>query len=744
MNVLVLAEKPTAAKKIAQAIESSDYLQETPVKNGGRGKVSKKTKQGRGRSEGKIQVTDCYGNRVTVVHALGHLHNLVREDDKRTKTNCIIKPKWTETTKTLSVLDAIRSERAAADLVVVATDYDVEGELIAWNILRFVLGLADARRMRLNSLTPQSIREGYERALDDNEHDGMNLGMCMAGESRHLVDWLYGINVSRILTAQLSKVSKRFATVSMGRVQCPTLGLLVAKEDEILSHVPQHSWHAFLVWHSHRFEHPKPFESEVAVIAFLDSITSRSNADGANGAECQVSHDDTTRLVEPKPAFDLHSLQKEGHRLWKMPPNRTMQVAQAVYMKGWITYPRTSSQRIPDGMDHNQLLRRLSTVVVQDFDPTLDITRTSPLQGEATDPAHSAIIPTDLLPATGTDRSSAEYRLYDLVVRRYLATFMEDSEQTRRHTKIKVIASGGEDGRGEGEREGALFSSTHVWYSRVGWAKVYPSTVSTKPPPACPSNHLNCVREMLEFVKNTTNPPPRFSVMTLVNEMQKLGLGTKSTRANIATTLVERGYITGGGGGTSGLCCTALGRAVFTVMRSHALQMCEADFTSKMEKNMESLLLLEPTIGSPNQLQERQASILADATNQVQAILQSLSKASVEVSKALATGSETVENKKREDVAVGPCPQCEHGGELCIKYSNKSRKYFVACGAYPKCTKTYSLPSNNGAVVRTTGKIANGTGNPILVRTAKGKRPWEFEFDPHWLAPTVSSFSGPG
>src|SRR3989338_2930985 len=213
MVELIITEKPSSAKKVAEALAE--------------GKLDQK----RSKQSSYYELTHG-GKKIIVTSAVGHLYGLV--EDKRNGWNYpVFDIRWESSDKSSKDLkyvkdyiDTITSLAKKCDEFTVATDYDVEGEVIGLNVVRYTCSQKDANRMKFSTLTKGDLIEAYDQKMHH-----LDWGQAFAGETRHKLDWFYGINLSRALTASV-KAAGSFKVMSAGRVQGPALKLLVDREKE--------------------------------------------------------------------------------------------------------------------------------------------------------------------------------------------------------------------------------------------------------------------------------------------------------------------------------------------------------------------------------------------------------------------------------------------------------------------------------------------------------------------------------
>ncbi|MCA9619341.1 MAG: DNA topoisomerase 3, partial [Myxococcales bacterium] len=465
--------------------------------------------------------------------------------------------------KTLEQWRVVRDllKRRDFEAVVNACDAGREGELI----FRYAHARAKSKlpieRLWISSLTPEAIRAGFRALKPGRAYDGL----AAAARCRSEADWLVGLNATRAMT-----LVNDGGIYSIGRVQTPTLALVVARELEIRAFEPQPFWelsakteHGFVA----KWRAPGG-ASRLGSDALAASLEKRARA----GLPLVVTHVDEKKIREQPPQlFDLTSLQRAANTRFGYSASRTLQLLQALYEKHKaITYPRTSSRYLAS--DQRATLPGL--VAAFDAHPSygafaqrlakkpLPITKRIVDDAKVTD--HHAIIPTGKLPKLAGD----EAKVFDLVVRRFLAAFHPDAEL--RATEVVLTA-----GLGAGRLptkpkawrdtiETALPPPPDCFVARgrvtveAGWHTVEPPRASAEQPlPALKVGDR--VAAELRTVEGKTKPPPRHTDASLLatmetagkrvedetlrDAMKECGLGTPATRASIIETLIRRDYL---------------------------------------------------------------------------------------------------------------------------------------------------------------------------------------------------------
>src|SRR4030067_3652635 len=281
--------------------------------------------------------------------------------------------------------------------------------------------------MKYSSLTREELEKSFAEPLPH-----LDFALIEAGLTRHEVDWLYGINLSRALTMAAKNYSGKYATLSTGRAQGPTLKFLETRERSIKCFVPTPYWSIKAEVKIDGAVFEADYEKKVIEIKKeADAIV--ASCKRRDGEKEKIAMKEFHQL--PPLPFDLGSLQSEAYRIFKYMPMRTSSIAQRLYLDALISYPRTSSQKLPPSIGYKAILQKLAKnrehgKLARELlaEPEL-----KPKEGKSFDPAHPAIYPTGNLPERILD--SAEKNIWNLVVRRFMAVFVDTAvEQTGKAT----------------------------------------------------------------------------------------------------------------------------------------------------------------------------------------------------------------------------------------------------------------------------------------------------------------------
>lgn len=523
---LVVAEKPSVGRDIARVLGCKQ------------------------RGQGFLQ-----GEGYVVTWAIGHLVTLVEPDqlDERYKKwraeDLPILPELIPTKiipKTRAQFSVIKKWMLAKEVerVICATDAGREGELIFGLIYDKAGCKKPVDRLWISSMTDAAIREGFDSLKPGTVYEGL----YQSAVCRSQADWLVGMNASRAFTLSYN------ALLSVGRVQTPTLALLVKRALEIRDFTPE-EYHT--LWSNFGDYKGQWFDPKVTEERLSTRIPNKKAADtivgqvkGRSARVIQVSKEDKREL--PPNLFDLTSLQREANKRLGFTADRTLKTAQALYeQRKAITYPRTDSRYLPRDMIPRvykamEALQPHYSNELAFIQRKADKLPYSPrVYNDARVTDHHAIIPTPVTVDPGKLRPD-EAKLYDLVVKRFIAAFCPPHQ----YVAIRV----------ETMAEGHLFKSTGRTVLVPGWKQVWQPDKGEKQEPTLPALQEGDLRrvEATTVKKESTKPPPPHTDASLLAAMEYAGrsvedeelreamkgsgLGTPATRASIIERLIQVNY----------------------------------------------------------------------------------------------------------------------------------------------------------------------------------------------------------
>jgi DNA topoisomerase-1 len=673
-TTLIISEKPDAARRIAEALSNGSQ-------------VLSHSRKG-------IPVYEIVKpkDRIIVCSALGHLYSV----DQKTGTGRKTFPVWDltwkprhlverDSSRLRTFIEQIREVSSRADRFVNACDYDIEGSLIGATVLRYACDGADrsAKRMKFSTLTSAELREAYANLMDTSDMPLVNAGAC-----RHEVDWTYGVNLSRVLTNSAHQYGGAYSTLSTGRVQGPTLRFVVDREKEISCFVPTPYWSIDATVAVNGSLIPAQYEKE--------TIDSKGEAEkvvrdcSAKSGEITDIDSQTSKLLPPTP-FDLSTLQAEAYRHLGLRPSHALGIAERLYLDALISYPRTSSQKLPLSIEYRKILENLSAL--QAYRPKIEeilkLASLSPHEGAKTDPAHPAIYPTGNIPSRPLEQR--EQKIYDLVIRRFMATF--GAVATRRSEKATVLIN------------------EHCFYLRgtrileKGWMSLYEPYVRLEEvllPPLKVGDAARIVH--IADRDKFTQPPPRYNPSSLQRAMENHNIGTKATRAETVETLYRRGYVTG-----ERMTPTPLALSLVEVLRAHCPKVIDIDFTRELEGKMEDI-----EAGRNNR--ER---VLIEAIDQLRAVMAGLRVKASELGTEL--GNTIRETRSTQISFISPCPKC--GSKLTVVRNRKTGKRFIGCTGRWTNNCTFSLPLPQKGMLTLLRKFCSKCGFQLVQTKASSSRP---------------------
>jgi len=527
MKSIVLAEKPSVGRELARVLD-----------------CRKKTK---GYSEG-----DAY----VVTWAMGHLVELADPqvyDERYKRWSLHYLPMLPERMKhrviprTSHQFRTIQSlfRRGDVNNLIIATDAGREGELVARWIMRLGGWKGPYQRLWISSQTESAIREGFRTLKDGRNYDNL----FRAAECRSEADWIIGLNISRALSCKYD------ARLSAGRVQTPTLALIVAREEEINNFKPESYWQVNADFGSYT----GLWRSSKGVTRLKEEKRAREIAEKVEGKQGRIVKVEARDKSEPPPlAYDLTALQREANSRLGFSAQKTLSTLQGLYERHkLVTYPRTDSRYIskdivPTLKDRLQavLSSRYRTAVQQLL--AGEIKPGSRFVNDARVSDHHALLPTEQ--RADPQRLGADERaLWEMIVARFLAVL----SPPYRYQSITLIT----------EVEGEQFLSRGIQVIDAGWRRIEQS-VSDKEeeedevPQAELSSHRQGDTVQVagtEVKQGFTKPPPRYTEATLLDAMEHAGrfiddkelrasiaqggIGTPATRAEIIEKLLSHYYI---------------------------------------------------------------------------------------------------------------------------------------------------------------------------------------------------------
>ncbi len=569
------------------------------------------------------------------------------------------------------IVSAIKKLAKNADKITIATDYDREGELIGVEALDIILSVKaelKVERVRYSAITPVEIKRAFAAPAE------VDFNLASAAEARQKIDLIWGAALTRFISLSAKRFGKEF--LSAGRVQSPLLAILVQREREIQAFKPM-QYFEIKAQLKNSFEFSAKHEkgriwdkSEAqAIIAKL-------------GKEGVVVESKREKLRDKPPApFNTTEFLSAAAALG-ISTSTAMNIAEDLYIHGYISYPRTDNTVYPASVDCRAIISMLRESDLGEYARALlakEELKPSRGRREATD--HPPIHPTSA--ARRNELSAEHWKIYELITRRFLATFAEPAEWDLIKLAIDINQE--------------KFHASGRKIAELGWRWFYPYHMpEERLLPALNVNDKVSV-EKVELLERQTEPPPRYTQGRLIKLMEELGLGTKSTRHEIIAKLYARGYIHG-----NPIKPTKTAFAVVSVLENYAQLIAKPEMTSKLEKDMDKIA----------EGKVKEEAVVDESRSILQSVFKNLGERKLEITSSLKQGT-------RADKIAGTCSKC--GGELLVRRSKKGR--FIGCAGYPSCEFILPLP-RYGRVIFEDEKCSIHGINKVKI-SMKGRRSWK-------------------
>jgi len=618
------------------------------------------------------------GKDFTVKASLGHIRDL---PEKRLGVNIKdgFKPQYVTIKGKEKVIRELRRAAKSADKVYLAADPDREGEAICWHIKQ-ALGKIDKPiyRITFNEITGRAIREALKNPGD------INLNLVNAQQARRVLDRLVGYQISPILWRNVRK------GLSAGRVQSVALRLVCEREEEREKFQPQEYWviTAKLVGES-----GEPFTARLVAIGdrkaeiegrgfTIGEEEARSIAEKLKGFTFRVeSIKRRVRRQTPPPPFITSNLQQEANRKFRFPARKTMMIAQQLYEGvelggegpiGLVTYIRTDSTRVAD-----EAIAAVRKLIKRNYGSQYLPSKPNVYKSKkGAQDAHEAIRPTYLDRPPDSIKahlSSDQYRLYNLIWRRFVASQMKPARLQL--TTVNISADGYQ----------LRASGSVILFD--GFLRAYRGEGDDKRKETLPELKEGERLELLEVKPEQffTQPPPRYTEATLIKELEDKGIGRPSTYATIISTLLDRGYVVKEKGY---LAPTEIGIMVNRLLIKSFPEIMNVGFTADMEDKLD-------------RIEDGKADWVEVLREFYSSFRRYLDAAPDKIHEA---------KKEMEEETDEICEKC--GRKMVIKWGKYGK--FLACSGYPECTNTRPIKEE---IV--TDRVCDLCGSPMVVKTGK-------------------------
>ena len=572
------------------------------------------------------------------------------------------------------VIKELKKEAKKSKQVYLATDPDREGEAISWH-LAHILNIEEDKECRIefNEITKETIKKAIKSPRT------INLNMVDAQQARRVLDRLLGYQISPILWQKVRK------GLSAGRVQSVTTKLICDREKDINAFIPKEYWTIEI--------DAKTENNEDIALKFYGKSNEKielENEEAVNSILEQIQNQDllvekieskSRRKAAPKP-FTTSVLQQEAANKLSFTTKKTMMIAQELYegidvegegTVGLISYIRTDSRRISEEAKEKSKEYILDKLGESYYKKATD-DKKKVKENKKVQDAHEAIRPTSVYRTPESIKSSLskdQFKLYNLIWRRFVASQMEDSIFDVLNVECKV-----------GD---FIFKATGSKMKFDGYTKIYNFIEREDKilPTIEEGNKLN-INEVIPN-QHFTQPPARYTEASLVKTLEELGIGRPSTYVPTITTILNRGYVEKQG---TSLCPTELGIIVTNILEDNFQKFIDVDFTAQMENDLDTI---------------------EEGNTQWKSVV---AKSYEPLKEAIETAIANVEKVNMDEETDEICENC--GSNMVIKYGRFGK--FMACKNYPECKNTKPLVNKIGVKC----PICKD-GDIILRKSKKGK-----------------------
>ena len=626
-------------------------------------------------SPAKAKTIEKYlGKDFHVLASFGHVRDLPKSTlGVEVKEN--FAPKYIIPVKAKKVIKALKDESLKADIIYLATDYDREGEAIAWHVVQAIglkaqgakIKAKKVHRITFTEITKQALLEAVKNPRE------IDLNLVDAQQARRVLDRLVGYKLSPFLWRKVAQ------GLSAGRVQSVALRLVVERERQISEFMPVEYWTIEAELEN------KQKDVFTALLTEKDgqkidklAIKNKKEAEKAI-SDLQKSEYVVENLKKeirkkyPSPPFTTSTLQQEAGRKLRFSAKQTMRIAQDLYEDGFITYMRTDSVNISQ-----EILKKAPQIIIGLYGEkyALSSPRYFKTKARGAQEAHEAIRPTDLsIDPNQITKSDKHQKLFNLIRKRMLASQMAEAEVE--DTTAKISAGN------------YIFTAKGTRLLFDGFLKAYEIDEEdfTKTIPKLETGEILKLLN-LNQEQHFTEPPARFTEGALIKELEKRGIRRPSTYAPTLATIEDRGYVEKAEGK---LIPKEIGLAVNDILVSHFPEIVDFDFTAKMEEDLDKI---------------------AEGELEWQPVIKNFYDP---FEKHLTEKMETVAKNKVEEQTEEKCSKC--GKSLVIKLGRFGK--FMACSGFPDCKFTKPYGSSEKEQIELSDKKCPKCGKDLQIKEAR-------------------------
>lgn len=603
-------------------------------------------------------ISKYLGEGYLVRASVGHVRDLPKSSKKAIDIEAGFVPHYEIDPKKEPVIADISKEAKKADNIILATDPDREGEAIAWHLSQVLSDrLGDKIQSKISRITFHEItKEAVNEAITHPREIDQNLRS--AQEARRVLDRLFGYDLSQLIWKKV-----RYG-LSAGRVQSPALRIIVEREREIQSFIPEKYWTISGTWKT-------PSSDTLNLICKdepRDEKTVNNILTSAKKSTWTIKNiENSEQKRSPRAPFTTSTLQQVASSRFGFSPSRTMGIAQKLYEAGHITYMRTDSTNLS-----NQSLAQIADTIKKNFGENYVTVRKYATKSKNAQEAHEAIRPTNSgkISAGANDEQK---RLYKLIWQRTIGSQMTDAIIAR----SKIIANITDNSLPDFEANGSkvIFD---------GWLRADPDSAGDEIslPKCSKGDTIKLIS--IDSIEKATTPPPRYTEAGLIKELEKRGIGRPSTYASICKTIEDRGYVVKE---NKSLRPTDTGEVVSTFLEQNFPTYISDSFTALMEDELDDIA--NGSREYEKTLKEFYGPFHKDVKNKDK------------IAKITNLGS--ADTKFR-------CPKC--GSDMDIKLGKNGK--FISCSKYPECDGALTMEGFEFKKDEPIGTDPN-TGLPIFV-----------------------------
>ncbi|MEM2582849.1 MAG: DNA topoisomerase I [Candidatus Thermoplasmatota archaeon] len=642
MKTLIICEKNIAARRIAQIL-----------------------------SDGKAKQANIYGvpyyyfDDKIVIGLKGHIMYLDFPEEYGNWQNIppdkLIDVNPVKKISEKKIANAIKKLAAGVSRVIIATDYDREGELIGTEVLSLLPENVEIKRAKFSSITPNEIKKSFENL------GSIDYNLSQSAEARQHIDLIWGASLTRFISLSSEQLGKDF--LSVGRVQSPTLALIVERENEIKNFIPKPFWKLEVMVEKNgekfKADYPKIINDEKVADKLISEIK-----EVGKGIVKSFSKKEVEKM--PPPPFDTTSFLSEASKIG-FSAMEAMRIAEELYMNGLISYPRTDNTVYPS-LPFKSIIEKLRKVFPEEVKKLESIMRNKPVSGKKESKDHPPIHPVDC-----KKLQAKQAKIYELIARRFMATLAKNALIEVKNAEISV-----------GE---IILKASGIKIKEKNWMEIYKTSLKEEFLPDLAEGEEVRILD-IKKIRDETKPPARYTQGSLILEMEKKGLGTKSTRHEIISKLYERNYIRG-----KYISPTPSAFAVVDALKRGADIITKPDMTAHLEREMDYIAEGKKSF----------SEVVEESKELLRKAFEILSENREEIGEKIKTAME-------KQNYFGDCPRC--GGRLLLRKSKHGR--FVGCSNYPECSNIYPLPKNGSVFFE--GEYCEKCKSPIITIISKGKR----------------------